>query len=145
MTERGDTRFRPGESGNPAGRRPGSGWVGKVRQQLQEAWEGSESDGADGIRSKLVELAKAGDMQAIRLVAERVCPPLRAVEAAVPIELPMGTLGDKADAVLRALGVGELAPGQASQVMQAIAALAKVQEIDDLTRRIEALEKRNAA
>lgn len=137
------TRWRKGESGNPAGRRPGSGWVGQARGQLQQAWDGMEEDGRDGIRAQLIAKARDGDISAIRLVAERVCPPIKASEPAVSIELPEGTLTERAAAVLDAVGTGELTPGQAAQLMQAIGALAKVIEVDELTRRIEALEAKS--
>jgi hypothetical protein len=38
------------------------------------------------------------------------------------------------------LGSGEISASQAAHLMQAIGSLAKVIEVDDLTRRIEALE-----
>jgi len=45
--------------------------------------------------------------------------------------------------VIAALGTGSIAPGQASQLLQGLGALAKIVEVDELMRRIEALEERN--
>lgn len=103
-----------------------------IRAQLTEAWE----------EIKLVLLAKAkdGDMAAIRIVAERVCPPMKAIEAATPIQFPAGSLTERAHAVLDGLAAGALNPGQAAQLMQALGSLAKLMETDELERRIEALE-----
>jgi len=145
MTHKEDTRFKPGKSGNPRGRPRGAGWVGRAREQLQEAWDGKKQDGSDGLRQILISKALDGDMAAIRIVAERVCPPIRASEPPVPIDLPNGSLTDRATAVLDALGRGELNPSQAAQVMQALGALAKVIETDELAKRIEALEEASNA
>lgn len=130
-----DTQFKPGQSGNPGGRPAGSG--NEIRAQLTEAWE--------EIKPVLLKKALDGDMAAIRIVAERVCPPIRASEAASPLRLPGGSLTERASAVLEALGEGEINPAQAAQLVQAIGALAKVMETDELAKRIEALEERTNA
>lgn len=142
MADKRNTKFKPGQSGNPAGRAPGSGWVGRARANLQEAWDGMEKDGKDGIRHQLIEKAKGGDMAAIRIVAERICPPIKATEEAAEIQLTGDTLTARAMAVLAALGAGQVAPGQASQLLQGLGALAKIVETDELQRRIEALEEK---
>jgi hypothetical protein len=132
-TTKKDTRFQKGRSGNPGGR-PSAG-LGKIRADLVTAWE--------DIRPVLIEKAKGGDMAAIRIVAERVCPPIKATEPATPISLPEGSLTDRAKSVLAGLADGTLNPGQAAQLLQALGAVAKVHEVDELARRIEALEARN--
>jgi hypothetical protein len=132
VADRKDTRFKPGKSGNPGGRPVGSGNL--IRAQLTEAWH--------EIRPILLQKALDGDMAAIRIVAERVCPPIKSSEAAVPIKLPSGSLTERATAVLDALAEGDLNTTQASQLMQALGSLAKVIETDDLAKRIEALEAR---
>lgn len=132
MTERRKGRFAPGVSGNPGGRPAGSGNL--IRAQLTEAWE--------EIKPVLLEKAKSGDMAAIRIIAERVCPPIRATEPATPIALPSGSLTQRATAVLDALGEGDLNTSQAAQLMQALGALAKIVETDELERRIAALEEK---
>jgi len=82
-------------------------------------------------------------MAAIRIVAERVCPPIKASEPATPIELPDGSLTDRANAVISALADGDLNTTQASQLLQALGALAKVIETDELAKRIDALAERS--
>src|SRR5689334_21728087 len=83
-----DTRFKPGTSGNPGGR-PTAG-LGKVRADLVAAWEAVPENGGKSIKDTLIEKAQGGDMAAIRIIAERVCSPVKASEPATPIVLPAG-------------------------------------------------------
>lgn len=141
MDDMKDTRFKAGQSGNPAGRKPGSGWAGKAREELQKAWEGEAEDGSDGIRAKLIAQAKAGDVVAIKLVAERVCPPLKPVEPTAALELEGESLADKALGVIEALAGGGVPVSQASQLLDGLSQLAKIVESEQLKARIEALER----
>ena len=130
-------RFQPGQSGNPKGRTPGSGEVAKLRASIAQH--------VPAIITKLVAQAEAGDPAAARLLLERVLPPVKAAEQPVPIELPAdGTLTDQGRAVIAAAGAGTLAPGQASQLLAGLGALAKLIETDELAARIAALEERDA-
>src|SRR6478752_4448592 len=64
-----DTRFKPGHSGNPAGRPTGS--RSKVLTALDALGEGE----AESIVKAMIEKAKAGDSVAGRTILERVWPP----------------------------------------------------------------------
>ena len=91
----------------------------------------------------LVMAAKGGDVQAARLILERILPPVKAVEQAVELQLPAdGTPTAKASAVLSAAAAGELAPGQAAQLIAAPGTLAKINEVDELAARITSLEEK---
>ncbi|HMZ11478.1 MAG TPA: hypothetical protein PKW88_12250, partial [Plasticicumulans sp.] len=91
---------------------------------------------------RLKALARDGDLQALRFLLERVIPPARG--QAVPVELPAlaaaGTLTEKADAVLAAVGAGEIAPDVGAQLLTALGTVVRITEVEELTRRIEALE-----
>jgi hypothetical protein len=95
------------------------------------------------ILAKLVQAAATGDVAAARLLLERVIPPVRAAELPAPIELPDGSLSEQGRAVLTAAGAGELAPGQASQLLAGLGALARLIETDELAARIAALEAKH--
>lgn len=125
--------WRPGQSGNPAGRPKGIGAVARLRASISEH--------VPGIITGLVNAAKAGDVQAARVLIERVIPPMKSTELAVPLALPDGSLTEQGRAVLAAVSVGDLAPGQGAQLLAAIGALARVAEIDELTERIAKLEE----
>ena len=123
----------PGQSGNPAGRRPGTGEVSKLRVALGER--------VPEVLEAMVQRAIQGDVGAARLILERVVPPLKGREQAVVLALPDGTLTEQGRAVLAAVAGGELAPGQGTQLVAAIGNLARVAEVDELAARVAALEK----
>ena len=133
MTEKKTTRWPAGQSGNPKGKPPGTGQLQKLRAAL--------ADDVPEILRKLGEAAKGGDVQAARLILERVLPPVKAIEQAQALTLPTdGTLTDQGRAVLLAVAAGELAPGQGAALLGAIGTLARVVEVDELARRVTALE-----
>jgi hypothetical protein len=128
-----DTRFAPGVSGNPAGRPPGTGKVAELRAKLAED--------LPEIMAAVVKNAKEGDTAAARLVLERVVPALKPTEQGVPVEMPAGaSLEVQGAAIVAAAASGELPTGNASQLLQAIAALGNLRAIDDFERRLRALE-----
>ena len=125
-------KWQPGQSGNPAGRPPGSGEVAKLRAGIVEH--------VPQILSKLVEAALGGDTQAARLLLERVLPPVKAVELPVELPMPEGRLTEQARHVLAAAAGGTLAPDQAATLIGALAGVARIAETDELRQRIERLE-----
>ncbi len=135
MTIKRQGPWKPGESGNPAGRKPGSGEVARLRAAIAEH--------VPSLIQTLIERALSGDVAAARLMLERVIPPLKASEEAAPLSLPDGTLTEQGRAVLGAVATGALAPGQGAALLGALGTLAKLTEADELTARIEALEARD--
>ena len=127
--------WKPGQSGNPAGRRPGTGAIANLRAAITK-------DIPDIIAS-LTAAAKAGDVGAARLLLERAIPPIKAAEMPTPIVLPHGSLSEQGRAVMVAAGAGAIAPGQAAQLLTGLGSLAKLIETDELMRRIDALEAKH--
>ena len=68
-------------------------------------------------------------------------PPLKSEEMPVTLTMPGGSLTERGRAVLDAAGRGEIGVSQASQLVGALAGLARVAEMDELLARIEALEE----
>ncbi len=128
--------WKPGQSGNPKGRPHGVGEVAKLRAAI--------AGNVPAILESLTTAALAGDVQAARLLLERALPPIKPVEQTQQLHLPNGSLTDQGRAVMAAVAAGELAPGQGAALLGAIGTLARVAEVDELTRRIELLEGRNA-
>ena len=137
MIEKKQKGWKPGQSGNPKGKTPGSGELQKLRASI--------AADVPEILAGLVLAAKGGDIQAARLSLERILPPLKAIEQAVELQLPDGgTLTAKAAAVLSAAAMGDIAPTQAAQLIAALGTLAKISEVDDLAARIATLEAKHA-
>ena len=109
-------RFRKGQSGNPAGRPRGS--RNKSTVLLQNLLEGE----AEAITRKVIALAKAGDMAAIRLCMDRLVPPRRS--AAIACDLPPLANRDDAmsalAAVIAAVAAGDVTPAEAASLAKVI-------------------------
>ena len=130
-------RWQPGQSGNPDGRPRGTGEVARLRASIAEK--------VPEILTKLTELALNGDVQAARLLIERVLPPVKAVEMPIEMSLADGGLSEQARQMLAAAAGGVLAPDQAAALIGALAAVAKITETDELSKRIERLEEASRA
>lgn len=135
--QRKRTAWKPGQSGNPAGRAKGSINIStRLRKMID----------AEAIVKALENAALTkGDVQAARTLLERALPVYRAT--AEPVKVPgihsADTLTDKARAVLEAVADGRVPPDIGAQLVAAIGTVARVAEMDELMRRIEALEKRS--
>jgi len=129
-TKRGT--FKKGTSGNPAGRQKTEHAI--LRQKLA-------AHGED-VAMVVVQAALRGDIQAAKIVLERLCPPLKPSAAPVVITLPENpSIADTARAIIEHVADGQIAPDVAGQLVQAVAALARVVEIDELATRLNALER----
>ena len=130
-------KFAPGNKASP-GRPPGRGAVAEMREAL--------AADLGGIINTVKARALAGDMQAARIILDRLVPSLRPVEMPAVLTLPAGaTLAGQAQAVVNAAAAGELAPSQAAQIVTALGGVAKIIEATELLKRIEALESLTAA
>ena len=127
--------WRKGESGNPKGRPPGAGPAQQLRDALGER--------LPEVLDTVVAQALAGDIQACRLVLERLVPALRPVEQPLALNLPDASLTEQGRAILAAVASAELAPSQGAALLGALGTLARVAEIDELAARVAALESKN--
>ncbi len=136
MTEKKRGGWQPGQSGNPKGKPAGCGELQKLRASI--------SGDVPDILKGLVTAAKGGDVQAARLILERVLPAVKPIEQAQELPLPEGgTLTEQGRAVLSAVAGGHLATGQGAQLLAAIGSLARVTELDELEVRLTKLEAAN--
>ena len=123
----------PGASGNPAGRPSGSGHVARLRAELAQE--------LPGILESLIRQAKGGDVAAIRVILDRVIPPLRAVDAPLSLELPEGGFTTQGRSIVASAASGEVSAQEAAQLIGAISNLARVEVLDELIKRVERLEQ----
>jgi hypothetical protein len=129
------TAWPAGKSGNPKGKPKGSGAVQKLRMQISSA--------LPEIIKKVSDAALAGDIQAARLILERVIPPVKAIEQTQALNIPIGgTLTDQGRGVLAAIAAGDISPGQGAQLIAAIGSLARVADMDEMSKRLTKLEER---
>jgi hypothetical protein len=128
--------WKPGESGNPNGRPPGSTLHGALRSMVKEHWE--------PIVRALIEKAEQGDTQAASLLLTRVSPTLRPIQEPVRVNVTGETLTEKAASILDAVTKGELSPSDGKMLLDGLGAICKIQEVDELVKRIEALEAKQS-
>lgn len=134
--EKQDHKFKPGQSGNPDGRPKGSK---DKRTELRELLKPH----ADDLVKKAVDMALAGDTTALRICIDRIIPSIKARDMPISIPELTGSLTEKGEKVLLAMGQGEITPNDATQMLQTISAQARILEIDELEKRVYELEKKN--
>jgi hypothetical protein len=130
--------FQKGCSGNPQGRPPGARNAATViAEQLLDGE-------AATITRKAIELAKQGDLPALRLCLERIVPPRR--DRPVNFALPSMSSADDASkalaAIMAAVASGDLTPTEAAELARVIDGYTKTLETADFERRIQVLEER---
>ena len=125
-------KFKPGQSGNPAGRPKDKTPATLLRKSIAEAMP--------EIILTLIEHAKVGDVAAAKVLLDRVCPTLKA--QAMPISLPVnGSLAEQGGEIIKATMSGQIPPDIGSQLITALTHQAKIVEIDDVIKRLEVLER----
>jgi Family of unknown function (DUF5681) len=126
--------FQPGNSGKPKGTRH------KVTRAVEALLEGE----AEGLTRKAIEKALEGDMTAIRLCLDRICP----VRRDPPIAFDLPSLGSASDAVAAMSAVtagvaeGEITPSEAGELSKLVDVYARTLLASDLEARVAKLEKR---
>ena len=129
--------FKPGQTGNPAGRPRGATSQLIIRQALD-----SHGAGESGLLQSIIEAALGGDTSAAALLIGRLYAPLRAVQPAEQFPLNGDSASEKASSILDAIAAGRLAPDVGKGLIEAIATLLKIREVDELAQRLEAIEQR---
>lgn len=127
-------RFKKGESGNPRGRPKGTTEAGKLRKQI--------SKHAPEIIENLVKLANAGDVQASKILLDKVVPGLKSESLPAKLPIDAENLSGQGEQVLGLLAGGHIPLDDAAGLLAAMGNLAKLKEFDDLVERIERLEQR---
>ncbi|MBB5374327.1 DUF5681 domain-containing protein [Acidocella aromatica] len=134
-----ETRFKPGQSGNPAGKPKGT------RNAALMALEQIGQADAEGILRAVITAAKTGDMQAAKIIMDRLWPVRRGVP--VMIDLPkIKTASDVIEAtaqIIEATARGEITTDEAAALAGLVEGQRKAIETHELEQRIAALEERS--
>lgn len=136
-TETTDTRFQPGQSGNPGGRPKGSRT--KTFVALDTLGEGVAED----IVKALAEKAKAGDVMAGRAILERVWPARkgRNIEFDLP---PMDKAEDLPKAIAsiaQQVADGDITPDEGALIVGLLETQRRAIETSDHAIRLAAVEE----
>ena len=137
----GNGQFRSGQSGNPAGRPPGS------RNKATEAAAFLLDGEAEALTRKAIDLALDGDPSALRLCIARIIPPRRGrpVNFGLPAVRGAADLAAAMAAITTAAGQGAITPGEAAELARVVEIFVRAVETSDFERRLRQLEEAYAA
>ena len=125
-------QFTKGASGNPAGRPKG---IKDKRHRFNEAIESMIPEVLESVFQKAV----AGDMTAAKMLLDRSLPTKRPEQECVQIPIKENTALNARE-VLKSVFDGEVSPDVGASLLASITGVLKAIEVEDLAKRIEALE-----
>lgn len=129
-------RFQPGQSGNPAGKTPGTRH--RATRAIEALLEGQHA----ALTQAAINKALEGDTTALRLCLDRLAPPRK--DSPVSFDLPpIKTVADAVEAsssLLAAVAGGEVTPDEAGRVMALLTAHKVLVETGEIETRLLALE-----
>jgi hypothetical protein len=130
-------RFQPGQSGNPAGKPKGA--RNRATMLAEQLLDGE----ADAMVRKAIELAKRGNLTALRFCLDRILPVRhdRPVSFAMPVLKSAEDAANAIGAITTAVAGGELTPSEAAELSRVIDAFVKALEISEIERRLKILEE----
>ncbi|MBS0289160.1 MAG: hypothetical protein JSS07_03865 [Proteobacteria bacterium] len=115
-------QFMAGKSGNPSGRP--STEITAIRKELAAH--------SKAIIQVVKNAALGGDMQACKMILDRICPPFKPQAAPVVISLPPGSdFTQIAEALIKASAEGLLPPDIGAQMVASIGQLARIAVIKE--------------
>ncbi len=128
---RSKSTFKPGVSGNKAGRPPGKTGRAQFRAAMAPY--------IPGILEKLGKAADAGDLQAIRIVSDKLFPNLRPTSDDVNIKA-VGSPAERAEAIVNAMVSGRMSPETAKTAIEVLTAQSALTSVKENNRLLQELE-----
>ena len=125
-------QFTKGVSGNPAGRPKG---IKDKRHRYAESIESMIPDVLESVFQKAI----AGDMTAAKMLLDRSLPTKRPEQERVQIPINESTALNARE-VLQSVFDGEVSPSVGASLLASITGVLKAIEVEELAKRIEALE-----
>ncbi|MDT8372035.1 MAG: DUF5681 domain-containing protein [Gammaproteobacteria bacterium] len=127
MTKKHVGQFVKGVSGNPSGR---------PKQESAHIREELAKHSADIIQKLLDKALIDGDLQALKMILDRLVPPLKAVSLPSAVHVPAdATLSEMATAIIQQSLNGEVEPSDALQLLNALQLLKPVSITDNYIKR----------
>jgi hypothetical protein len=131
-------KFSKGYSGNPNGRPKGS--LNKATLAIKNMFDGE----AEEVGRKAIEMAKNGDMQAIKLIIERIIAPRK--ENLINFdfsEIESGnTLIQAGNSIMLATSQGQITISEAKELFSILDSMRKNIEIESVEKRLSEIENR---
>lgn len=137
MSERkSNGQWAKGISGNPKGTKTGS------RHRITMVAEKVLTDDSAAISEKLVELAKAGDVHALKICMDRILPPRKDRTIAMKLKgiKKPDDLIKIMHQITQAVAKGEISPQEGSQLSNMVETQRRTLETGEIAKRLEALE-----
>ena len=138
-TPRAGGKFKPGQSGNPAGKPKGS-------RDKRTAFRAAIAEHADEIINSVIEQALSGDIQAQKMCLDRIVSTLRPESLPITISLPRGSVSTSkgliaaSASIIRATATGKLSATDAQALSALLEGQRKMIELTDIVERLECLE-----
>lgn len=127
--------FKPGQSGNPAGRPKGS----RDRRNVVAAEFAKEGS---AIARVVIEKAKEGDMGAAALVLQRLSPPLRPQAEKVTFDFdPSLPIAEQGTSIVAAVSRGEIDPDTGKMLLDMIAAHLGLRDVETFLEELKRLRE----
>ena len=137
-----DTRFKPGQSGNPAGKPRGT--RSKSTLAALALAEGKLTE----IVQTLIDEALGGDISAAKILLDKCVPNKRESplpELSLPVVETAADLPRLTGAILAAISEGRITPAEATALASLAGSHGKSIELAELEQRLQALEANIAA
>ncbi len=122
--------FQKGQSGNPAGRKPGT------KNRKLELLRSNDKR----LQKQVLKMALDGDPVALRICADRLWPRIRPQALPVKVKAKSADLASQGAAVVSAALAGELTPDVLGMLLSALADQARLVEFSEIESRLQKLE-----
>ncbi|MEO8401834.1 MAG: hypothetical protein ABI597_08590 [Gammaproteobacteria bacterium] len=127
-------KFSKGVSGNPGGRKPGTGY----RQQVFNALIVPHRE---AIIQRALQMALGGSESMLKVFLDRMLPAKPIDEPAPPMSLLGDSLVQQGKEILALMTSGALTPSEGMALINALSSQSKLMITDELIKRIEQLEE----
>ena len=125
--------FKPGQSGNPRGKKPGT------KNKKLELFRSND----EKLQRKVLDMALDGDVAMLKIVADRLWPRLRSEAMPVIVKTKSADIASQGAAIINAALAGKLTPDVLRDLLGALADQARLVEFTEIESRLQALENQD--